>query len=213
MTVLELASDAERRALIQYLERIVALDNRAVVRLQAGGSTLGVWSGPPFEVVALRPAALATATDLDRTVSAQRFLERLGSAEPLELPPPVSGPTWVGLLPPRSGWEERLRGDVANVRTAVDTAKVFFRQRAEGVDDRAELERIAHDVWERPCLAEVPVRCAHAADSLGLMGPGDGAAVAFLTDTWLRLAVPGGSVSTRRGFLPSISVMPLFQAL
>jgi hypothetical protein len=213
VTDIELASEAERRALIQYLERIVALDNRAVTRLQAAGSTLGVWSGPPFEVVALRPAALAIGTNLDRTVSAQRLLERLGSAERFELPPQVSGPTWVGLLPPRSGWEERLRGDVANVRSAVDSAKLFFRQRAEGVDDRAELERIAQDVWERPCLAEVPVRCAHAAESLGLMGPGDGAAVAFSTDTWLRLAVPGGSVSTRRGLVLSIPVMPLLQAL
>jgi hypothetical protein len=206
---IRLASDVERLALLQYLERLVALDNRAVVRIQAGGSTLGVWSGPPFEVVALRPAALAYPADLDRTVSAQRFIERLGSLGPLDLPPQVAGPTWVGLLPPRSGWEERLRGDVANVRSAVDTAKMFFRQRAEGVDDRAELERIAQDVWERPCLAEVPVRCAHAAEALGFMGPGDGVAVALLTDSWVRLAAPGGSVSTRRGFLPSISVMPL----
>jgi hypothetical protein len=98
---------------------------------------------------------------------------------------------------------------VANVRAAVDTAKHFFRQRAEGVDDRAQLEHIAQDVWERPCLAEVPVRCAHAAESLGLSGPGDGLAVAYLTDGWIRLAVPGGSVSTRRGFLPALSVFPL----
>ncbi|MFL6180694.1 MAG: hypothetical protein ACJ73J_00140 [Actinomycetes bacterium] len=209
MTAIELTSDAERRALVQYLERTVALDNRAVVRLQARGSTLGVWSGPPFEVVALRAASLAFDADLDVTVSAQRLSQQLTSSGPLELPPQLSGPTWVGLLPPRVGWEERLRGDVAGVRAAVGSAKQFFRERAAGVDERAELERIAQDVWERPCLAEVPVRCGHAAESLGLMGPGDGVAVAYATDTWVRLAVPGGSVSTRRGYLPSIAVMPL----
>ena len=59
MTAIEIAGDAERRGLLQYLERLVALDNRAAVRLQAARAVLGVWSGPPFEVVALRPVALA----------------------------------------------------------------------------------------------------------------------------------------------------------
>jgi hypothetical protein len=165
---------------------------------------MGVWSGPPFEVVAMRPVALGAPAQLDATVSAQRLLERVASDRTATLPEPVSGPSWVGLLPPRSGWEERLRGDVANLRASIDMAKHFFRERAEGVDDRSRLEQIAHDVWERTCLAEVPVRCAHASESLGLLGPGDGVAVAYATDTWLRLAVPGGSVATRRGLLPSI---------
>ena len=208
MTSLALASEVERRGLGQYLERLVALDNRAVVRLQASGTAVGVWSGPPFDVVALRPAALAAAASLDVTVSAQRLLERLGKVE-VDVPDAVNGPTWVGLLPPRTGWEQRTRGDVANVRAAVQAATTFFRDRAEGVTDRSVLEAIAQDVWERTCLGEVPVRCAHAAEALGLLGPGDGAAVAWATDTWVRLAVPGGSVATRRGLLPSLSVMPL----
>ena len=208
MTSLALASEVERRGLGQYLERLVALDNRAVVRLQASGTAVGVWSGPPFDVVALRPAALAAAASLDVTVSAQRLLERLGKVE-VDVPDAVNGPTWVGLLPPRTGWEQRTRGDVANVRAAVQAATTFFRDRAEAVTDRSVLEAIAQDVWERTCLGEVPVRCAHAAEALGLLGPGDGVAVAWATDTWVRLAVPGGSVATRRGLLPSLSVMPL----
>lgn len=198
----------ERVGLTRYLERLVALDGRGVVRLQAAGTVLGVWSGPPFEVVALRPVALADGLSLDATVSAQRLLEAV-VGDHLTLPPPVSGPTWVGLLPPRAGWTERGRGDVANVRAAVDSAKHFFRARADGVNDRQALETIAQDVWERTCLAEVPVRCAHAAEALGLLGPGDGEAVAWATDTWVRLTAPGGSVATRRGLLPSLSVFPL----
>jgi hypothetical protein len=209
VTAVQLAGSGEQRALAQYLERLVALDNRAAVRLQSGGQVMGIWSGPPFEVVALRPVALAAPEQVDVTVSAQRLLERVQGSVEVELPPHVSGPSWVGLLPPRSGWEERMCGDVANIRAAVGTAKHFFRERAEGVSDRAELERIAQDVWERTCLGEVPVRSAHAADSLGLMGPGEGTAVAYSTDTWTRLAVPGGSVSARRGLLPSISVFAL----
>jgi hypothetical protein len=199
-----LAGEIEQQGLVQYLERLVALDNRAAVRVQAGGQVMGVWSGPPFEVVAMRPVALAVPTQVDATVSAQRLLDRVSDQRSVSLPDPVSGPSWVGLLPPRSGWEERLRGDVANLRASIDTAKHFFRERAEGVDDRSRLEQIAHDVWERTCLAEVPVRCAHAADALGLLGPGEGVAVAYATSSWLRLAVPGGSVATRRGLLPSI---------
>ena len=118
MNTVTLASETERQALLQYLERLVALDNRAVVRLQSSGSVLGVWCGPPFEVVALRPVELATEISLDATVSAQRLGERLDSIGPVELPPVVSGPTWVGLLPPRSGWQERARSDVASVRAA-----------------------------------------------------------------------------------------------
>ncbi|MCZ3389586.1 MAG: hypothetical protein LH645_10825 [Actinomycetia bacterium] len=209
MSSVELAGEAERQGLVQYLERLVALDNRAAVRLQAGGDVVGIWSGPPFEVVAVRPVALSGPAQLDATVSAQRLLERVREASTVEVPPAVSGPNWVGLLPPRSGWEERMRGDVANVRLAIDSAKHFFRARAEGVTDRASLENIAQDVWERTCLGEVPVRSAHAAESLGLMGPGDGVAVALSTDTWTRLSVPGGSVAARRGLFPSVSVFTL----
>jgi hypothetical protein len=206
---LGLANDVERQGFTHYLERLVALDNRAVVRLQSGGRVLGVWSGPPFEVVALRPVALASPVGVDATVSAQRLLEQVQGGLVFDLPPAVSGPSWVGLLPPRSGWQESSRGDVGNIRAAVDTAKHFFRERADGVTDRTQLEQIAHDVWERTCLGEVPVRCAHAAESLGLLGPGEGQAVAFMTDTWTRLAVPGGSVAAKRGFLPSLAVIPL----
>lgn len=209
MTSVRLAGADEQQAVVQYLERLVALDNRAAVRLQSGGQVMGIWSGPPFEVVAVRPVALASPEQVDATISAQRLLERVQESVEVALPPPVSGPSWVGLLPPRSGWEERMRGDVANVRAAVGTAKHFFRERAEGVSDRPELERIAQDVWERTCLGEVPVRSAQAAESLGLMGPGEGTAVAYSTDTWTRLALPGGSVSARRGLLPSISVFAL----
>jgi hypothetical protein len=208
VSAVELGSEFERLALEQYLARLVRLDNRAVVRLQASGVAMGVWSGPPFEVVAVRPTVLGSPDAFDVTVSAQRLLERVGTTS-VALPASVSGPSWAGLLPPRSGWEERLRGDVAGVRAAVESATRFFRERSEGVDDRAQLEAIAHDVWERTCLAEVPVRCAHAAEALGMLGPGDGIAVAYATDTWLRLAVPGGSVATRRGLLPSIAVLPI----
>ena len=209
MTRLALADHSDAAGLRQYLERLVALDNRAVVRLQADGAVVGVWSGPPFEVVALKPLRLDGVGEFDATVSAQRLLDGSVDALEFDLPEMVSGPTWVGLLPPRAGWDERARGDVANIRVAIDSAKGFFRERAEGVTDRKRLEDIANDVWERACLAEVPVRAAHAAEALGLLGPGEGEVVAYATDVWTRLAAPGGSVAVRRGILPSIPFFPL----
>jgi hypothetical protein len=168
---------------------------------------MGVWSGPPFEVVALKPVALGIEATCDATVSAQRLLDHLGEGRDVEVPAAVTGPMWVGLLPPRTGWEERESSDVADIRHAVDTAKHFFRERAEGVTDRGQLESIANDVWERACLAEVPVRSAHAADSLGLLGPGSGRVTAYATDSWTRLSAPGGSVAARRGILPNLPVL------
>lgn len=205
---LRLRNDSEVQGLSQYLQRLTALDNRAVVRLQAAGPVLGVWSGPPFEVVALRPVALGTPARVDVTVSAQRLLESL-EADRLALPSSVAGPTWVGLLPPRSGWAKSTEADVATVRAAVDSAKHFFRERAAGITDQGRLEQIAHDVWERGCLGEVPVRSAHAAESLGLLGPAEGQVTAWTNESWTRLAAPGGSVAARRGLLPTLGVFPL----
>lgn len=215
MTKLRLAG-GELAAAVDYLDRLVGLDDRAVVRLQAGGSVLGVWSGPPFGVVAVRPLALAEPATVDVTVSAQRLRGRLPAAvsDPtaesagpdaaVELPGVVTGPSWVGLLPPRAGWQERARGQVGYLRDAVGLAKHFFGIRAEGITDRAQLDLIAADVWQRACLAEVPVRAAHAADALGLLGPADGEAVAYACGEWLRLRLPGGSVALRREGLPGL---------
>ena len=208
MTALGLAA-GEAPGLRSYLERLVGLDTRAAVRLQASGRVLGVWSGPPFQVVALRPVALTAPSDLDVTVSAQRLLERLTDAVDLSLavPPAVPGPAWVGLLPPRSGWEEQGRTSVRQVRSAVTAAKAFFRQRAEGVTDRVQLDSIAADVWQRAVLAQVPVRCAHAAESLGLLGPDDAEVVAWAATGWLRLGCDGGSVAARRELLPGLGLL------
>ena len=87
MTALGLAA-GEAPGLRSYLERLVGLDTRAAVRLQASGRVLGVWSGPPFQVVALRPVALTAPSDLDVTVSAQRLLERLTDAVGLSVAVP-----------------------------------------------------------------------------------------------------------------------------
>ena len=64
-----------------------------------------------------------------------------------------------------------MRGDVANVRAAVESAKHFFRERATGVTDQKALEQIATDVWERTCLGEVPDALRPRGRVTGIDGP------------------------------------------
>jgi hypothetical protein len=213
------ADDDERQALRGYLTRLLALDTRASVRLQAAGIVLGVWGGPPLDVVTLRPVALAAPTDrsgpsssfdaFDTTVAAARLLDRLdvgtgqpGDVGPIELPAPVPGPAWAGLLPPRSGWESLATVPAGAVHDAVRVGVDAFGRRVdlipEGERSRAQLDAIAAEVWGRPVVAGVPLRAAHAAELVGLLGR-EGEVTALANGSWRRLACPGGSVALRIG--------------
>ena len=112
----------EQRGLVQYLERLVALDNRAAVRLQAGGHDDG-----RLERATLRGGGAAPDRAWLSPAAVRRH--RLGSAaararaEPSSLRAarcrerPELGRAAATAV---SGWEERMRGDVANVRAAVE---------------------------------------------------------------------------------------------
>jgi len=198
------AATTEMNALHGYLTRLVRLDPRACVRLQGRQQVLGVWAGPPLDVVTLRPVALAEPCgDLDVTVSAQRLLERMTTGqEPVELPPPVPGPSWAGLLPPRSGWTAVATVPAGAVHDAVRVGVDAFTRRvrvlAEADRTRGRLDTVATEIWGRPVVAGVPLRLAHAADLTGLLGR-DGEVTALAAGTWLRLSCPGGSVAARAG--------------
>jgi len=214
VTDLVLSPD-ERGGLTSYVGRLVGLDNRGSIRLQASGLVLGVWGGPPLDVVTLRPVALSVPLELDVTVSAQRLLDRLEQAasdsvslpesvsksDPVPLPPPVSGPAWAGLLPPRSGWSSLATVPASSVFDAVRVGIEAFGRRValltEEQRTRVALDAVAADVWNRPVVAGVPLRAAHAAELTGLLGR-EGEVTAFESPTWLRLACPGGSVALRK---------------
>lgn len=201
MTTCVVAGALETAGLRAYLERLVALDDRAAVRLQAGGTVLGVWGGPPMDVVTLRPVALAEPAHVDVTVSAQRLLERLADDGTVELPASVPGPGWAGLLPPRSGWTAVATVPAAVVDDAVRAGVAAFQRRVRPLGDadrtRARLDAMAEEVWGQPVLADVPLRAAHAADRVGLLHR-DGEVTAYRAGGWLRLGCPGGSVAVRR---------------
>jgi hypothetical protein len=211
-TTLRPAGAVEAQGLAAYLQRVLALDARAAVRLQGRGTVLGVWSGPPFDVLALRPVALAVPADLDVTVSGQRLLDAMGTAlgDEFTVPTSVTGPGWAGLLPPRSGWTRIGQVTVESLHASVASGVTSFRAKAESVPEpersQDRLDQWAREVWRTPVVGGIPLRAAHAADRLGLLGP-DGDAVALQSGAWRRLALPGGSVALRDLDVPGLSLL------
>ncbi len=198
-------SPVERAGLRVYLQRVVALDDRAAVRVQARGHVAGVWAGPPFGVLTLRPVALLMPGDADSTVSAQRLIETIDSSEgtgetELSLPASVVGPAWAALLPPSSGWEPEAEVPASTVVDQVLVAVEGFRRRVDQLpaDGRTPtaLEDIAEQLWEAPSVGSVPLRAAHAARQVGLLSR-EGMVSSFRCGPWSRLGCPGGSVLVR----------------
>lgn len=256
MTALHLADAGEAADLAAFLARLLRYDRRAAVRIQTGGGVLAVFGQPAsFEVLAVRTARLAAEPEggQDVTVSAGRLADAIdtalggsggpdGASRPapeagtdltVEVPEPVTGPAWAGVLPPRGGWQ-RVEGlpDAPALREAVAAAVAEFRERTADVPEerrtRAELDALGRDIWSRTLgTTGLPLRAVHAAHALGFLRPvrsevpaavpsgGGGAAddparPALLTSgPWLRLRTPYGSVAVRRpGSGTGLSVTP-----
>ncbi|MFD5879499.1 hypothetical protein ACWGQT_01865 [Streptomyces yangpuensis] len=232
---LRFADSGEAADLAAFLGRLVHYDRAAAVRLQGGGGALGVFGRPPsFEVLAIRTVRLAVplTTPLDVTVSAGELLESVDEASAgATVPGPVTGPPWTGVLPPRGGWQQLpgLPGPEA-ITQALAASVAEFRARDEALPaqhrTRSERDRIGREIWSRTLGdTELPLRVAHAAQSLGFLRPvratvpatASGAApdpVALLASgSWLRLRTPYGSVATRRpgatGGLGAFRVSPV----
>ncbi|WP_028802705.1 hypothetical protein [Streptomyces sp. 142MFCol3.1] len=229
MTVLHLVDAGEAADLAAFLSRLVHYDRAAAVRLQAQGTTLAVFGRPPsFEVLAVRTARLAKPYEngldltLDVTVSAGELLESVDeSAATAAVPAAVTGPPWAGVLPPRGGWRPEPGLPAADsVRAMVAGAVAEFRSRTQELAPerrtRAELDRIGREIWSRPIGdTGLPVRAAHAAQSLGFLRParpgtgsGDGESPLGLysSGAWLRLRTPYGSIAVRRAGLGALDV-------
>ncbi|MFH8390861.1 hypothetical protein [Streptomyces sp. NPDC018036] len=244
MTVLYLADAGEAADLAAFLSRLVHYDRAAAVRLKAHGTTLAVFGRPPsFEVLAIRTARLAKPYEngldvtLDVTVSAGELLESVEeSAATAIVPPAVTGPPWAGVLPPRGGWrpEPGLPAPDA-VRAEVAAVVAEFRSRAAELAPelrtRAELDRVGREIWSRTVGdTGLPVRAAHAAQSLGFLrpvppaalsaggqvssderpsgdaGPDGGPLALYSSGAWLRLRTPFGSIAVRRSGLGALGV-------
>ncbi|MGW3632816.1 hypothetical protein ACWD7F_22060 [Streptomyces sp. NPDC005122] len=226
MTALYLADDGEAADLAAFLARLIHYDRAAAVRLQASGTALAVFGRPPaFEVLAIRTVRLAKPYEsgldvtLDVTVSAGELLESVEeSAATVAVPAAVTGPPWAGVLPPRGGWRQEPGLPATDaVRASVGAAVVEFRSRTEELAPerrtRAELDGIGREIWSRPIGASgLPVRAAHAAQSLGFLraagriAPAETPLGLYSSGAWLRLRTPYGSIAVRRAGLGALDV-------
>ncbi|MFD9593384.1 hypothetical protein ACFWA9_11580 [Kitasatospora sp. NPDC059973] len=215
---LALADAGEAADLGAFLVRLLRFDRAAAVRLQAvakqagGDGVLAVFGRLPLGssgALAVRTARLAGPVGpADRTVSAGQLLDGLDSAgNTVELPVPVTGPAWAGLLPPRSGWRPVGEPPVAEVYPELMAGVREFRERSEAVPahhrTRAVLDGLADEIWSRPvgALPELPLRAAHAAYVIGFLKPGAPLTV-HRAGGWLRLSAPAGSVAVRTAAAP-----------
>ena len=213
--LISFVSSRDGSALGAYLERLLHFDKTAAVRFVGVGPAAAAYSGPPFggrTVLALRLAALQQGTEpFDVTVLAGKLLEGL-SRDDNELTIPetmVGGPSWAGLLPPRSGWARLGLISVRELGRAAAQGNADFRFRALGLD-RAGLDALGEEIWSRPLeAAQIPdsadppltLRTAHAAQALGFLGPdaeqSEELAQLARIGRWLRVDAPYGTVLQR----------------
>lgn len=200
----------------------------------AGNGTADAGNGTPDAGDSAADAGNGTTdaahTAVDATVSAGELLDGIEeSAGVVTVPAAVTGPPWTGLLPPRGGWQRvpGLPAPEALLR-AVAGAVAEFRARDEALPPqhrtRSERDRIGREIWSRTLGdTHLPLRAAHAAQSLGFLRPvRAGALVGGGTSSgaadpgpgpvpqpqplsllsaggWLRLSTPYGSIAVRTG--------------
>ena len=214
MTSFQLRYD-EAAYLAGYLRRLQSWTPDAAVRLKAVGGTLGAFSAPPFDCVALVvvPLVEPVAEPYDEVVSAGRLRDIIGdvsSGSPrgvraVTTPDPVGPVADLAVLPPAGPWLPAERGLAGDVRPLVEAAVTDYRSRASALGNPTPSmhEALAEEVWSRPGWGGVPLRALHGAATLGLM-PHDGLRVETGTcDGWKRLLTPGGQVFVRTAGLPA----------
>lgn len=203
VTAIRFADPREAPALGAFLTRLLRYDKAAAVRLQTANGALAVFGRLPLGEsgpLVVRTVPLETQAEaqsaLDTTVSAGQLLDGIGDdtgdAADLVLPPSVTGPSWAGLLPPRTSWEHVADLDAALLDAAVQAAITEFRQ--EGADPDA----LAESIWSRQVHPSgLTMRAVHAAHLVGLLRQSRTVAL-HRHPAWLRITAPRGAVIVRR---------------
>jgi hypothetical protein len=200
---LRLSGPVDVAALMDMLDRLARYEPLGVVRLRSRGAALGVFAQPPFGALVMRAVRLADAAVVDVTVPYGELARALRAGGlGAELPASVPGPAWAGLLPPTGGWRQVASAPRAAVRDAVAAGVRDFRAAVDELPpelrtSRHALDGIAAATWDRPVVAGVPLRCAHAAAALGFLA--DDVVSVHTAGPWLRLDGGAGSAFARTG--------------
>lgn len=218
----------EARDLTTLLTRVRSTDAQAAVRVQSFGPVLAVWvpvitpqglMDPAPTVLGLRTLQLAQPSDLDITVLASAFMDRLarwssqqessaaasqaGTPVWLAAPPQEIQAAWAGVLPPRTGWE--LAGSVAAsaLKTAAEKGINRVADSVPTDSGAAIVHKVRSQVWGEPLaetdplVANVPAGAAFGLDVLGFLPAHVHEVSVAHAGPWHRLTTPAGHVLAR----------------
>lgn len=211
-----LADAAHREDLITFVDRLLRLDEAAVIRLrERPGGLFVAWAATGFDVLAsrvvagrVRPADLFVAADALAT--ALPAMDRTGFVEPGFAMDSV----WRGVLPPDTGFAHY---DDVPARAVLDLAQrgmELAREHSSAHGPPASLldqEVVAVSAGDDS--VGVPMRCVFALTAMGFLPQSTGASDSFAPESvaadevvrvraapnWLRVDARFGSVYRRRG--------------
>jgi hypothetical protein len=197
-----LTDTAQRENLATFVDRVLRLDNAAVVRLRARGEGVVVaWAATGFEVLAARvvtgrvaPADLCAGAD-----ALSRGLVGSGRVDPGF----AMDSAWRGALPPDSGFSHL---DDVPARTVLELSQRGAELAREHSGAQGPppslLDQDVVTVSHGDVEVGIPMRCVFALRAMGFVPepvPQDEVVRVRVHPTWLRIDARFGSVYRRRG--------------
>jgi len=195
----------EVQALLAMARRQIAWDPRMPVRLRSSGAAIGMYTVPPFDVLALFAVPASVDREIDATIPLASLITALEVAaandRPIDLariteaPAPLIGARGmsVATLPPAEGWHLPIKAMSGDVLVSVDEAVAEFTRRATGQVEALQ-QQIADEIWSRPAWASLPMRVLHAAARLGMLANDRSRISAAVAGKWKRLSTARGHV-------------------
>ena len=194
---------AQRADLIVFAQRVLRLDEAAVIRLRTrADGMIGAWAATGFDVLAGRVVA-GTVTPPDFTGGAEELCRGLKEADDggrADLGYPMDS-AWRGTLPPETGF---VHLDDVPATALIEIARQgadLAREHAGPLGPPASLlEQQVLQVSSVNDSVGVPMRCVMALAAMGFMPDTEGEIVRVrVRPGWLRIDARFGSVFGRRG--------------
>lgn len=203
-----LTDAAHRDDLATFIERVLRLDDAAVVRLrQRPDRLVVVWVATGFDVLASRVVG-GRINPPDLSVGADALAAGLGAMDDTGRVEPgfAMDSAWRGVLPPDTGFAHL---DDVPARVVLDLAErgaALAKEHSSSHGPPASLlDSEVVEVSSGDDSVGIPMRCVFALTAMGFL-PQSGAAVADdeivrvrVLPTWLRIDARFGSVYRRRG--------------
>lgn len=150
-------------------------------------------------VVGMRAVSAPSSPELDAVVSLTDLVAALDAASdalPAPMPPTDRAASWVGLAPPRSGWELLGEIQVAAPSALAGSSGASGDSGAAAVDAPAALLELVRGAasW---LGEESAASAAEALVALGFLTPGTPMVRVFRAGPWTRLSTAMGHVLTR----------------